>query len=225
MTTFDVSGINGAPGISGSVGHSSTYADGQRGGDGTDGQCGTDAGTIAVRLTTPRTANIPKNVVLPNPIDADVKLDASIVSTAGKLQKMDSILKINPRKSMCFLALGGHGGDGGNGGNGGHGGKGLRYGTFLVLSFNEFISEYAWRTGGGMQLDTAVVLMAVVVVTEEMAVTQVKAVMVDQEETFESLLPKPTLISLCSVVPSIVLVEEGVQQGYQGSEASLFRVI
>jgi hypothetical protein len=69
--------------------------------------------------------------------------------------------------------------------------------------------------------------MAILVATEEMAVTQVKAVMVDMEEPFESLLPKPTLISLSSVVvlPSIILVEEGVQQGNQGSEASLFRVI
>ena len=44
-------------------------------------------------------------------------------------------------------------------------------------------------------------LMSVMVVTEEMAVTQVKALMVDLEEPFKSLLPKPTLISLCSVVP------------------------
>ena len=69
------------------------------------------------------------------------------------------------------------------------------------------------------------VLMVVLVVTEEMAVTQVKAVMVDLEEPFESLLPRTTLISLCSVVPSIILVEEGVQQGHQVSEVSLFRVI
>ena len=61
-----------------------------------------------------------------------------------------------------------------------------------------------------MQLDTVQVLMAVLVVMEEMAVTQVKAVMVDLEEPFEYLLPTPTLISLCSVVPSSILVEEGV---------------
>jgi hypothetical protein len=67
--------------------------------------------------------------------------------------------------------------------------------------------------------------MAVLVVTEEMAVTRVKAVMVDLKEPFESLLPKPTLISLCSVVPSSILAEKGVQQGNHGSEASLFRVI
>ena len=199
---FDVSGIIGASGTSGrSLGDFTASGDGQRGGHGTDGQCGTDAGTIAVRLTTPRTANIPKNVILPNPIDADVKLNASMVSTAGQRQKIDTILKINPGKSMSFLALGGHGGDGGNGGDGEHGGMGYRYGTFLVLSFNEYISEYAWRTGGWMQLIRAMVLMAVLVVTEEMAVTQVKAVMVDLEEPFKSLLPKLTLISLFSVVP------------------------
>ena len=46
-----------------------------------------------------------------------------------------------------------------------------------------------------MQLKVIRVLMALLVVTEEMAVTQVKAVMVDLEEQFESLFPKPTLIS------------------------------
>jgi hypothetical protein len=76
-----------------------------------------------------------------------------------------------------------------------------------------------------MQLDSVMALMAVLVVTEEMAVTQVKAVMVDVEEPFESLLPEPTLISLCSVVPPSILVEEEVQQGFQGLKASLFRVI
>jgi hypothetical protein len=106
-----------------------------------------------VRLTTPTTtANIPKNVVLANPIDADVKLDASFVCTAGRLQKMDTILKINSGESMCFLAAGGNGGHGGHGGDGQNGGKGFKYGAFLVLSFNESISEYAWRTGDRMQL-------------------------------------------------------------------------
>jgi hypothetical protein len=75
-----------------------------------------------------------------------------------------------------------------------------------------------------MQLDAEKVPMAVVVVTEEMAVTRVKVVMVEMEESFKSLLPKPTLISLCSVVPPSILAEEGVQQGNQGKEASLFRV-
>ncbi|KAF8814509.1 hypothetical protein BYT27DRAFT_7206090 [Phlegmacium glaucopus] len=127
---FDVSGVNGASGTSGtSRGHStaSNGEDGLRGGHGTDGQPGTSAGTIAVRLTTPTTTvNIPKNVVLPNPIDADVKLDASIVRTAGQLQQMDTILKIGSGKLMSFFALGGHGGNGGDGGDGQHGGKGFR---------------------------------------------------------------------------------------------------
>ena len=233
---FDVSGAHGASGISGrSLGHSCAGSDGirlrggdgQRGGDGTDGQCGASASTIDVQLTTPTTtADTPKNlnVVLPNPINADVKVDASI-RTAGRLQKMDAVLKIKPEKLMCFFALGGNGGAGGAGGHGEHGGPGLKYGTFLVLSFNESISEYARRTGGRMQLKSLEVLMAVLVVTEEMAVTQVKAVMADLEEPFESLLPKPTLISLCSVAPSSILAEKGVQQGNQGWEASLFRVI
>jgi hypothetical protein len=69
--------------------------------------------------------------------------------------------------------------------------------------------------------------MAVLVATEEMAVTQVKAVMVPLEETFESLFPKPTLISFGFVteVLSTILAEEGVRQGAQGLEASLFVVI
>jgi len=223
---FDVSGGHGASGTSGKGGSSSRY--GKSGDHGTSGQHGTSAGTISVRLTTPpTTAKIPKNVVLANPIDADVKLSASIVCTAGRLEKMDTALKIKSGESMCFLAVGGNGGHGGNGGNGGSGEAGHKYGGFLVLSFNESISEYAWRTVERMQLDTVAVLMAVMVAPEEMAVTQVRAVMVDLEEPFESLFPKPTLISLRSVrvVQLIILAERGVQQGNQGAEASLFRVI
>ena len=228
---FDVSGVDGVSGTSGWDFGGSTASRGQggaRGGHGTGGQHGTFAGTISVRLTTPTTtANIPKNVVLSNPIDVDVKLDASLVSTAGQLQKMDTVLKIKSGESISFLALGGNGGRGGNGGNGQNGGRGYRYGAFLVLSFIRSISEYAWRTADRMQLGTGTVLMVVLVVMEEMAVTQVKEVMVDLEEQFESLFPKLTLISLSSVavVPSNILEEEGVQQGNQGSEASLFRVI
>jgi len=78
-----------------------------------------------------------------------------------------------------------------------------------------------------MQLVIVTVLMATLEATEEMAVTQVQAVMLDPEEQFESLFRKPILISLSSVVvvPSVILPEEGVQQGSEESEASLFRVI
>jgi len=228
---FDVSGIHGAPSTSGkNFGHSTarTSQHGLWGGHGANGQHGTSAGTISLRLTTPpTTANLPKNGVLANPIDADVKLDGSIVCTAGRLQNMHTVLKIKSGELMAFLAAGGNGAHGGSGGDGQNGGKGFMYGAFLVISFNESISEYAWRTVERMQLDTVTVLMAVMVATEEMAVTQVQAVMVDREEPFESLFPKPTLISLRSVavVPSIFLPEEGVLRGNQGSEASLFRVI
>ena len=68
-------------------------------------------------------------------------------------------------------------------------------------------------------------LMAVMVVTEDMAVTQVKAVMVELEEEFESLFPIPTLIFFFSVVQPNILVEKGVQQGNWGKEVSLFRAI
>jgi hypothetical protein len=213
---FDVPGIHGASGISGySHWHPPTgYGDyGQRGGNGTGGKDGSSAGTISVRLTTPTTtANIPENVVLPNPIDVDVKLDAYIAQAAGQLQKMDTVLKINSWESMSFLAVGGTGGNGGNGGNGQDGGTGYRYGASLLLSFNESISEYAWRTAALMQLDSARALMAVLVATEEMGVMQVKAAMVDLEEPFESLFPKPTLISFGSVteVLSIILAEARV---------------
>jgi hypothetical protein len=130
---FDISGVDGASGTSGrSLGHSkaSTGGDGRNGGHGTDGQSGTSAGNIDVQFTTPTTANIPKNLVLPNPIDADVKLDAFIDWT-GRVQRMDTILKIEAEKSMFFLALGGHGGNGGNGGNGEHGGNGYN-GTYAA---------------------------------------------------------------------------------------------
>ena len=46
-----------------------------------------------------------------------------------------------------------------------------------------------------MQLKAITALMALLVATEEMVVTQVKVVMVDLEDPFESLFPKPTLIS------------------------------
>ena len=81
------------------------------------------------------------------------------------------------------------------------------------------------RTGERMQLQKKKLLMAVLVATGEMAVTQVKVVMVDLEDPFVFLFPKPTLISLCSMVPTRILPEEGVQQGDQGSEASFFRII
>ena len=149
MPIFDVSGVDGASGISGKRQYSTASCGkhGLKGSHGTDGQCGTSAGTIKVRLTTPptTTANIPKNVVLANPIDADVNLDASIVCTAGRLQKIDTIMTINSEKLMHFRALGGHGGDGGDGGYGQHGGNGLEYGTLTF--FNESISEYDWRIG------------------------------------------------------------------------------
>jgi hypothetical protein len=138
---FDVSGVHGASGTSGQNGGNSKASrglHGSSGGHGTGGQHGTYAGTISVRLTTPTTtANIPTNVVLANPIDMDVKLDAYIACAAGQLQKMDTVLKIKSGESMSFLALGGNGGHGGHGGNGQHGRSGKRYGAFLLLSFNE----------------------------------------------------------------------------------------
>ena len=78
-----------------------------RGGHGTKGQSGASAGTIAVRLTIPTsTVNIPKNVVLATPIDADVKLNTSIVCTAGPLQERDTILKIKSAELMFFHTQG-----------------------------------------------------------------------------------------------------------------------
>ena len=76
-----------------------------------------------------------------------------------------------------------------------------------------------------MQLQKKKLLMAVLVATGEMAVTQVKVVMVDLEDPFVFLFPKPTLISLCSMVPPSILEEEGVDRGNQGLEASLFNFI
>ena len=151
---FDVSGVDGTSGISG-VSYGSVASrgrDGLWGGHGIDGHCGTSAGTISMQLSTPTTTSIiAKKVVLANPIDVDVKLDASIVKSSGELQKMDTLLNIKSGQTMCFIALGGHGGNGGHGGHGQDGGKGYRHGTFLVLSFNK-ISEYALRTGDWMQL-------------------------------------------------------------------------
>jgi hypothetical protein len=222
---YDESGVHGAPGSSGEDPDDPMAPlgqDGQKGGHGTRGQPGKHGSNIQVRLSTPTTtANIPKNVVLPNPIDVDVKL----VYTAGRTEKLDNTLKIDSGESMSFLAMGGNGGNGGNGSKGQNGGKGKEYGAFLVLPFNESISEYAWRTVDWMQLNTNPVLMEILVATEELAVTQVKAVMVEMEEPFKSLFLKPTLISLCSLVPPNVPAEGGVQQGNQGSEVSLFRVI
>ena len=214
---FDVSGVDGASGISGVSygGRADTGCSGDSGGDGTDGHCGTSAGTISVRLTTPTTADIPKNMVLTNPIDAAVQLGASIVSSAGSLQKMDTIMKVKSGELISFFTRGGHGGNGGHGGHGQHGGHGYRHGTFLVLSFNK-LSEYAWRTEEGMPIRNMTLLMAVMVVAEDMAVTQVEAVMVEPEEEFEFVFPKPTLISFFSVVLTIILAGKGVQQGIWG---------
>ena len=156
---FDVSGVDGTTGASGMSFNNFTPPLGQpglSGEHGTEGQRGGSGGTIAVRLSTPRwietrhshndgkvksddyisdhvistTANVLIDRVLVHPVDAEVYLDGSIVSTDGHLRKLDSLLKINPGDSMSFIALGGRGGDGGDGGDGGSGGKGLRYGAF-----------------------------------------------------------------------------------------------
>lgn len=159
LPPFDVSGVDGATGTSGeSFTHFKPPLGqhGLSGGHGTEGQHGTSAGTIAVQFSTPRwietrhsycdgevksddyvsdhviskTANIPIDRVLANPIDVEVYLDGSIVSTDGHLQKMGRLMTINSDKSISFLALGGHGGDGGDGGDGGSGGKGFKYVDF-----------------------------------------------------------------------------------------------
>ena len=147
---FDVSGAHGASGKRGSSGINSGR-DGDHGGKGEDGKY---AGNISMRLATPLTTTIPKNVVLAHPVDAVVKIDAYFLHATEQLEKMDTILRIKPGEPMCFHALGGNGGRGGDGGSGGKGTTGMRFVAFLVLSFNESISEYAWRTGEKMQLDT-----------------------------------------------------------------------
>jgi len=135
---FDVSGVHGASGTSGKDRGNSTASPsghGRMGGHGTGGQHGTSSGTISVRFTTPTTtANIPKKMVLANPIDVEVKVDAHITNAAGQLEKMNTILKIDSRESMSFLALGGNGGHGGDGGDGQHGGRGKKYERFLLLN-------------------------------------------------------------------------------------------
>ena len=135
---FDVSGSHGSPGTSGESLGDSTANMGQhgvRGGRGTIGQRGVNAGTISMQLSTcMSTAEIPPNLVLPDPIDADVKVDASFVSPDGRLQKMDTVMKVNSGELIRLLALGGSGGNGGHGGHGQHGGKGFRYGVSLLCS-------------------------------------------------------------------------------------------
>ena len=75
---------------------------------------GTACRHVKFFLYTPTTtANIPRNVILASPIDTDVKLDATIVYSNGRLQNMDSMLNVNSGKTMRFRALGGRGGDGG----------------------------------------------------------------------------------------------------------------
>ena len=149
LPIFDVSGAHGAPGISGEGYHSRATFNGRNGGHGTDGQHGTYASNISMRLATPLATTVPKNVVLANPIDANVKIDAYFFHTTEQMEKMDTILKINPGGSMQFHALGGNGGCGGNGGNGQDGGNGVRYGAFSRYSPSiKFISEYAWENRG-----------------------------------------------------------------------------
>ena len=78
---------------------------------------------------------------------------------------------------MRFCALGGHGG--GDGVDGQHGGEGFKYGAFLT-----FLNIHFWirlDNRGTKAIVSHKVLMALLVATEEMAVTQVKAVMVDVE--------------------------------------------
>ena len=141
---FEVNGVDGAEGASGLDRGNSTASvgqDGERGGHGDKGKRGASAGEIAVRLTTPTTANIPKNVVLANPIDADVQLNTAIVSANGHQIVEDKIWKFKPGDLMRFYARGGDGGNGGDGGDGEHGGNGFKYGAFLYsLSMSPFLN-------------------------------------------------------------------------------------
>ena len=127
---FNVSGNNGLAGGGGyNRGYSKAFRGehGLRGGHGSPGQRGTAAGTISMEISTPTSSSLlPINVVLPQPIDADVMINTSLVFPLGNLERMDTILKVDAGESICLLAAGGHGGHGGDGGDGQNGGDGIR---------------------------------------------------------------------------------------------------
>jgi hypothetical protein len=187
---FDVSGNNGLSGGAGfDRGHSIAFRGehGLRGGHGIPGQRGTAAGTISMEVSTPTSSSLlPRNVVLPRPIDADVKINASLVFPSGKSQRMDTILKVDAGESISLLAAGGNGGHGGDGGRGQDGGNGVR--CDLPLSFLRrflfLIVTEKTQTGDMTQLSIETGLMVVLVGMEEMEEMLARAVMVHLVEWF-----------------------------------------
>jgi hypothetical protein len=127
---FNVSGEDGAPGLAGVDWAYSTAQEGhhgRNGGHGRPGQDGTPAGTIAQQLLTPEsTALIPQNVLLAQPVDADVQLATELVSSDGQARRVDTVLNVDAGEMIWLRANGGSGGRGGDGGGGEHGGVGIR---------------------------------------------------------------------------------------------------
>jgi hypothetical protein len=140
--TLNVSGTHGLPGVAGADYSYFAALDGYhgiRGGDGLPGQPGTAAGVIKLQILTPEsTARLPLNVVLEQPIDADVMIESEIITSDGETSRFNTIVKVDSDQVIQLLARGGDGGYGGNGGHGQDGGHGIRY---LVL-FRSFTFSF-----------------------------------------------------------------------------------
>jgi hypothetical protein len=127
---FNVSGRDGNPGAAGIDRGFSIAAEGHHGrdgGNGSPGQNGTPAGTIKQQLLTPeKTALIPQNVLLAQPIEADVQIETELLFSSGEAHRVDTILNVDAGEMIWLRANGGSGGRGGDGGGGEQGGVGIR---------------------------------------------------------------------------------------------------
>ena len=133
---FSVSGRDGSAGATG-YGYGSSTAHvghhGTSGGDGRAGEAGIPAGTITLQISSPEAvALLPHNVVLAQPLDADVMIECELVYPSGEAKRIDTILNVDSGEQIHMRAKGGDGGRGGDGGDGQNGGAGVPY-AFLFL--------------------------------------------------------------------------------------------
>ena len=127
---FDVSGRDGSDGVAGTD-HTSSIAatgcDGRKGGRGCSGRSGTPAGSITMMLSSPGgPVLLPQHMVLAQPVDAKILVEAELGFTSIVSRQMDSTVEVKADELISWRARGGNGGYGGDGGGGQDGGVGAR---------------------------------------------------------------------------------------------------
>jgi hypothetical protein len=186
---FSVSGRDGSAGATG-YGYGGSMAQvgqhGTSGSDGRAGEFGIPAGTITLQISSLEAAALlPHNVVLAQPLDADVMIEGELVYPSGEAQRIDTILKVDSGEQIHLRAKGGDGGRGGDGGNGQNGGAGVPY-VFLISAWLPLLlNPCGEQIADKMQLNSHTAPTVVLVEMEEMGEMPVVAVMVHLAEQYD----------------------------------------